>query len=207
MAKDIATRVNPWPTHKDVDQCLAPLQILKAWKKHKRGVKLEIPEASPLASPRGPIELPIFFPAKKKAAQDSTNATAVKSQMAQTLIGNPDAHGITYCSIVALPPKKPRERTEDALQTEPNLPATGQERAAEEMEVDGEATNSDEELPNRELLAQRHQGQTPKTGGSERQKKRRKKKKREPSKELDKELAPLENIQADGEVTKKEQAR
>jgi hypothetical protein len=207
MAEDIATRVNPWPTQKEVDQRLAPLQILEAWEKHQGGVKLESPEANPLASPRGPIESPVLSPAKKKAARDTANAAAVKSQIAQTLVGNPDAQGTTYCSIAAPPPKKPRGRKEDASQLERNPSATGQERAAEEMEVDSEATDSDEEMPNRELLAQRHQGQTPKAGGLEVQKKKKKKKRKEPSKTSDEELAPLENIQTDGEVTKEEQAR
>jgi hypothetical protein len=179
MAKDIATRVNPWPTEKEVDQRMAPLQILEAWEKHQGGVKLESPEASPLASPRGPIGSPVLSPAKKKAARDTANAAAVKSQIAQTLVGNPDAQGTTYCSIAAPPPKKPRERKEDAPQPERNPSATGQECAAEEMEVDSEATDSDEELPNREILAQRHQGETPKAGGSEVQKTKKKKKRKE----------------------------
>jgi hypothetical protein len=203
MAEDIATSVNLWPTQTEVDRRLAPLRIPEASEKHQGDVKLESPEASPLAST---WESPVLFPAKK-AARDTANAAAVKSQIAQTLVGNPDAQGTTYCSIDAPPPKKPRERKEDAPKPERDPSATGQEHAAEEMEVDSEATDSDEELPNGEILAQRHQDQTPKMGGSEVQKKKKKKKRKETSETSDEELAPLENIQTDGEVTKEEHAR
>jgi hypothetical protein len=39
MALDIATRVHPWPVQKDVDERLAPLQILDSWAKHQAEVQ------------------------------------------------------------------------------------------------------------------------------------------------------------------------
>jgi hypothetical protein len=173
-----------------------------------RGRQIGEPRSKPFSFPSGTLRVASPFPSQlKKAVRDTANAAAVKSQIAQTIVGNLDAQGTTYCSIAAPPPKKPRKKKEDVPQPEWNPPATGQERAAEEMEVDSEATDSDEELPNRKILAQRHQGQTPKAGGLEVQKKKKKKKRKEPSEASDEELAPLENIQTDGEVTKEEQAR
>jgi hypothetical protein len=96
VAEDIATRKTPWPTQKDVDARLAPLQILDSGEKHKTEIK---EGASPINSPRGPGESPVTSPRKKTTALETQVVTPskaqVKSHMAKTVIDDPNAKGLS----------------------------------------------------------------------------------------------------------------
>jgi hypothetical protein len=217
MALDIATRVHPWPVQKDVDERLAPLQILDSWAKHQAEVKAASPKPSQLNSPREPGESPVGSLRAKKANKATVGAkpvlvskAQVKEQAAMDLIENPDARGTTWVQVAGGGTAKGTPRKTEANQTgikeylvkKPKATAarklgTEEARAVVGMDIDNEATESDEGLPG--ILAQRQEVIGPSAGGDDSPTEGRQKKK--------KGLAPLKNTQTEGVISAEEAKR
>jgi hypothetical protein len=219
LALDIATRVHPWPVQKDVDERLAALQILDSWAKHQAEIKAASPKPSPPNSPREPGESPVGSPRAKKADKATAGTkpalvskAQVKEQVARVLIENPDARGATWVQVAGGGKAKGTPRKTEANQTGigeylvKKASATAAQkigaeeaRAAVGMEIDDEATESDEGLS--DILAQRQQEVIgPSAGADDSPTEGRQKKKK-------KGLAPLKNTQTEGVISVEEAKR
>jgi hypothetical protein len=216
MATDIATRVHPWPVHKDVDARPAPLQILDNWEKHKADVKADSPKPSPRNSPRAPDESPVGTTRATKAGKEiQTEVEKEKAQVREQYIKqreeNPEAAGTTWVYVAKK--EKPKGTPQKIAQNQtkmgdylgkkptstPTRKLTARKRATVGMEIDNEVTESDDGIS--EVLAQREEevmepsagaDDSPKGGGKQADKKG---------------LAPLENTVTEGLITAAEAKR
>jgi hypothetical protein len=196
--------------------------LFKSWiagQNIKPKSKAASPKPSPRNSPREPGESPVGSPRAKKANKATAGAkpvlvskAQVKEQAAMDLIENPDARGTTWVQVAGGGTAKGTPRKKEANQTgikeylvkKPKATAA-RELGAEEaravvgVDIDDEATESDEGLP--EILAQRPEEVIgPSAGADDSPTEGRQKKKK-------KGLAPLGNTQTEGVISAKEAKR